>query len=1087
MKTELHQRNLKMRKMRRLPLWQALSEHRRGDWWSDLFAGLTVGVMLVPQGMAYALLAGLPPIYGLYAATVPLLTYALLGPSRQLAVGPAALVSLLTATGLAPLAVAGSEAYLALAFALAVLVGLIQLGWGLLRGGNLITYLARPVVLGFTTAAALIIGLSQVQHLLGLTLAGGRSFPQVLLATLYQLPEANGYSVAIGLVATLLIVATQRWSPRIPGALLVVVLGIGVVYFFDLDRGGVAILGEVPRGLPHLHWPTALREHWWDLLPTALAIAGVGFMESMAIVQTLPRRPGSPPPRPNRELLALGLGNLLGGFFQAYPTTGGLSRSLVNARAGARSGLASLLSAGLIVLTLLFLTPLFYYLPKAVLAAIILVAVVGILRPGVVRQLWRSDRTDGLLLGSTFVATLLGGIVWGLGLGILLSLLLLRWRMARVKTVGGDHQRARRCFPPTLDLGNNPEWLQFRCASLLHFANVAAFREQLDRAVAERGAQVVFLDFSELWDLDGTALHTLLTLLEDYRVRGVTLYLTGAKGPVRDALRRSGLAGMMGERATCPNLRVALTHYEGFIAEKSPKETRFCDGHHQMERGGPLILKRKVKAPKSNRIMKVEQLYTKCLAEATYYIESAGSAVLIDPLRETQVYLDKLAREGAQLQYIFETHFHADFVSGHLDLARKTGAQIVYGPLAQADYDFYSATDGEILPLGDVSFKVLHTPGHTMESTTFLLRDATGRDHAIFTGDTLFLGDVGRPDLAVQADRVTEEDLARLLYHSLHDKIIPLADELLVYPGHGAGSACGKNLSSETWGRLGTQKAQNYALRADMTEAEFVREVLSGRSPAPQYFAQNARLNKSGYESFDQVLERAKRPLEPLAFARVAREADTLVLDVRSPAEFAAGHLPGAIFIGLDGSFAPWVGALLPDLQQSILLVAPEGRAEEAITRLARVGYDRVRGYLAGGMAAWEAVDQPVARVSSISAARLAEELEQGAVAQVLDVRRHTEFLSQHLLVAQNFPLDYIQGNWSKLDPERRYHLHCAGGYRSMIAASILQARGIAKVVNVEGGWKAIASTTAPQSAYQCPSELQVDTLDRALAAALDF
>ncbi len=485
--------------------------------------------------------------------------------------------------------------------------------------------------------------------------------------------------------------------------------------------------------------------------------------------------------------------------------------------------------------------------------------------------------------------------------------------------------------------------------------------------------------------------------------------------------------------------------------------------------------------------MTVEQIYTGCLAEATYYIESKGEAVIIDPLRETQVYLDKLAEKGTKLKYIFETHFHADFVSGHLDLARQTGATIVYGPMAQAGYDIYVAKDNEILSLGEVSFKVLHTPGHTMESATFLLRDTEGKDYAIFTGDTLFLGDVGRPDLAVQAEEVTQEDLARLLFHSLRDKIMPLADEVIVYPAHGAGSACGKNLSKETWGLLGEQKRTNYALRTDMTEAEFVTEVTTGLSPAPQYFAQNAHLNKAGYESFEQVLERSMVALDPAQFSEKAAAPDTLILDVRSPEAFAKGHIPGALFIGLDGSFAPWVGALIPKLQQPILLVTPNGRAEEAVTRLARVGYDQAQGYLAGGMEAWTALGRTVKTIDSISAETFVAQMAAGTAENILDVRRHTEYLAQHLLAAQNFPLDYINRNWPRLDAEKRYHLHCAGGYRSMIAASILTAQGIEQVVNVEGGWKAIEATTAPKSEYQCPTSLSAELVDTALEEALNF
>ena len=391
--------------------------------------------------------------------------------------------------------------------------------------------------------------------------------------------------------------------------------------------------------------------------------------------------------------------------------------------------------------------------------------------------------------------------------------------------------------------------------------------------------------------------------------------------------------------------------------------------------------------------MKLQQIYTGCLAEAAYYIESNGEAVIIDPLRETQPYLDKLEQEGATLKYIFETHFHADFVSGHIDLAQKTGATIVYGPDAHPDYDVKVAEDGEVIKLGDVSFKVLHTPGHTMESTTFLLRDAVGKDHAIFTGDTLFLGDVGRPDLAIKRGSITKEDLAAMLYDSLRNKIMPLSDEVLVYPGHGAGSACGKNLSTETWGTLGEQKLTNYALRSNMTKDEFVREVTAGLTPPPQYFAKNAMMNKSGYESFDRVLSHGHRPLAPEAFELIAEAEEALILDVRTAEEFARGHIAGAIFIGLEGSFAPWVGALITDIKQPILLVAPSGREEETVTRLSRVGYDNTLGYLEGGMDSWTNTGKDVETIETILPSDLATRIKAGEVLDVLDVRETVRVL----------------------------------------------------------------------------------------------
>ncbi len=483
--------------------------------------------------------------------------------------------------------------------------------------------------------------------------------------------------------------------------------------------------------------------------------------------------------------------------------------------------------------------------------------------------------------------------------------------------------------------------------------------------------------------------------------------------------------------------------------------------------------------------MKVEQIYTGCLAEAAYYIESKGEAIIIDPLRETQPYLDKLEREGAKLKYIFETHFHADFVSGHLDLAKKTGATIVYGPMAKTGYDIYSAKDEEIIALGDVTIKVLHTPGHTMESTTYLLRNEYGNDHAIFTGDTLFLGDVGRPDLAIKQGELTKEDLAGLLYHSLRKKIMTLADEVIVYPAHGAGSACGKNLSKETWGYLGEQKQSNYALREDMTKEEFVKEVTSGLMQAPQYFAKNAMMNKSGYSSFDQVLERGAIALTPQQFVAKVEQEEALILDVRTQQDFAEGHIPGAIFIGLNGGFAPWVGALITDIQQAIVLVTPEGKEEEAVTRLARVGYDHTLGYLAGGMEAWKKAGKESVQIKSISAEEYAEKLAAGSVETTLDVRKPTEFLAQHLETAINFPLDYINSNMTKLNRKNTYHLHCAGGYRSMIAASILQARGFENLVDVAGGWNAIEATTAPKTDYACPTSMSQEFIDKAVAAVI--
>ena len=484
--------------------------------------------------------------------------------------------------------------------------------------------------------------------------------------------------------------------------------------------------------------------------------------------------------------------------------------------------------------------------------------------------------------------------------------------------------------------------------------------------------------------------------------------------------------------------------------------------------------------------MKIEQIYTGCLAQGAYYIESNGEAAIIDPLRETGPYLQKLAETGARLKYIFETHFHADFVSGHLDLARETGAQIVYGPLADTDYAKYSARDGEELRLGALTFRVLHTPGHTLESSTYLLLDAARRPHAIFTGDTLFLGDVGRPDLAIKQGELTRDDLAGLLFDSLREKILPLPDDVLVYPAHGAGSACGKHLSKETFGRLGEQKATNYALRADMTRAEFVREVTAGLTPPPHYFAANAQLNKGGYDRFDRVLDRGNRPLGPEAFAQLAEREDALILDVRDRAEFVAGFIPNGIFIGIDGQFAPWVGALIVDIRQPILLVTPSGREEEVVTRLSRVGYDNVLGYLDGGMEAWRASGREVDTLASISAAEFEKRAGAGEVERILDVRKPTEFLAQHLLAAENLPLDYINGRHTQaLERDATYYLHCGSGYRSVIAASILQARGYRRLVNVAGGWGAIGKTGLAKTEHRCPTKMTQKLIDEAVLAVL--
>ncbi|MEY8848280.1 rhodanese-like domain-containing protein [Psychroserpens sp. XS_ASV72] len=469
--------------------------------------------------------------------------------------------------------------------------------------------------------------------------------------------------------------------------------------------------------------------------------------------------------------------------------------------------------------------------------------------------------------------------------------------------------------------------------------------------------------------------------------------------------------------------------------------------------------------------MIIEQIYTGCLAQGAYYIESNGEAAIIDPLRETQAYIDKAKANKASIKYIFETHFHADFVSGHVDLAKKTGATIVYGPGAETAYDIYSAKDNEEFKIGDITLKVLHTPGHTLESTTYLLIDKNGKNHAIFSGDTLFLGDVGRPDLAIKSD-LTKEDLAEMLYDSLRHKIMTLADDVIVYPAHGAGSACGKNLSKETVGTIGDQKKTNYALREDMTKAEFVKEVLEGIPPPPQYFAKNAMMNKMGYEDFDSVLKTGDVPLDPDDFEAMANHESALVLDVRPQSEFVKAHIPNSIFIGLNGQFAPWVGALITDIKQPILLVVPEGKSEEAVTRLSRVGYDNTLGYLKGGIAAWKASGREVDSVESIPAQTFAERVKNNAVETVLDVRKDGEYKSTHLEGAKHFALDFINSQMDQLSKDKTYYVHCAGGYRSVIAASILKARGYHNLVDIAGGFGAIKQTDLPITDYVCPSTL---------------
>ncbi|WP_111308426.1 MBL fold metallo-hydrolase [Confluentibacter sediminis] len=470
--------------------------------------------------------------------------------------------------------------------------------------------------------------------------------------------------------------------------------------------------------------------------------------------------------------------------------------------------------------------------------------------------------------------------------------------------------------------------------------------------------------------------------------------------------------------------------------------------------------------------MKIEQIYTGCLAQGAYYIESHGEVAIIDPLRETQQYVDKATLEKAKIKYIFETHFHADFVSGHIDLAKKTGAKIVFGPTAKTDYDAYIAKDNEVFKLGNISIKALHTPGHTLESTTYLLIDENGKNHAIFSGDTLFLGDVGRPDLAIKSD-LTKEDLAAMLYDSLRNKIMPLANDVIVYPAHGAGSACGKNLSKDTVGTLGDQKKTNYALRADMTKEEFVKEVLDGIPPPPQYFAKNAMMNKSGYDAFETVLKRGNTPLSANEFELIANHENALVLDVRTEQEFGKGHIPNSIFIGLNGGFAPWVGALITDLKQPILIVAPNGKETETVTRLSRVGYDNTLGYLEGGFDTWLTSGKDIETLDSISAEAFSKQFKKEDL-NVLDVRKDGEYKSIHLKGehVQHFALDYINTHMNAIDKSKTYYIHCAGGYRSTIATSILKARGFNNLIDISGGMQALKNTNVPLTDYVCPTTL---------------
>jgi hydroxyacylglutathione hydrolase len=470
--------------------------------------------------------------------------------------------------------------------------------------------------------------------------------------------------------------------------------------------------------------------------------------------------------------------------------------------------------------------------------------------------------------------------------------------------------------------------------------------------------------------------------------------------------------------------------------------------------------------------MKIDQIYTGCLAQGAYYIESEGEAIIIDPLREVQPYIDKATAAGAKIKYILETHFHADFVSGHLTLAEKTGATIVYGPTAEPTFKVKVAADGEELHLGAITIKVLHTPGHTMESTTYLVRDEQGKDHAIFTGDTLFLGDVGRPDLAQKAATLTQEQLAAMLFNSLRNKIMPLGDDLIVYPGHGAGSACGKNMMKETVDSLGNQKRVNYALRADMTEQEFVQELTEGLLAPPSYFPANVKLNKEGYTSIDELLKRGTVALNPMEFKTYVEENQAIILDVRHEDDFVKAHIPTSVFIGIEGNFAPWVGAMIGDVNQAILLITPPGKEEETITRLARVGFDKVLGYLKGGLSAWQSAGMEVDSIESISAKASKEALTVDSKL-IIDVRKVGEFKAEHVVDAINIPLGDINLSMDEFPENETFYLHCKGGYRSVIAASILKSRGIHNLINIEGGFDVIKTEGFKTTNFVCPTTLK--------------
>jgi len=466
--------------------------------------------------------------------------------------------------------------------------------------------------------------------------------------------------------------------------------------------------------------------------------------------------------------------------------------------------------------------------------------------------------------------------------------------------------------------------------------------------------------------------------------------------------------------------------------------------------------------------MKIEQIYTGCLSEAAYYIQSDGEAAIIDPLRETEPYISRAEKDGVKIKYVFLTHFHADFVSGHVDLAKKTGATIVFGPNAKAAFDFHSAKDLEQFSIGAITIQLLHTPGHTMESSTYLLFNKDGKEHCIFTGDTLFIGDVGRPDLAVKSN-LTDKDLASLLFDSLRNKIMSLPDSITVYPAHGAGSACGKNMSKETFDSLGNQKLVNYALRSDMSKEEFIEEVTTGITAPPQYFPKNVLMNQSNNSSIDDILNKGTLPLNIEDFQKLMDQNDVLLIDCRAKTEFVIEHIPGSLFFGLDGSFAPWIGTLIKDLDQKIILICPEGKENEAVTRLARTGYDHSIGYLKGGIKTWKSKGLKTSSITSIDPQKLESEFEN---ISLIDVRKPNEYNTESVKGAINLPLDFIYNNIQNYNSDNKYYIHCQSGYRSVIASSILKANGINNVIDIAGGFKLIKeSTDLELSDFNCPSK----------------